>query len=178
MSLYAGTATGRLSAPVRMSSADFGAVRLLAGVGDVTGDGYPDLMGQPSGSSMRIYPSNGRNGFRASYVAHAAVPGSQQLGIGLWNGDGAPDSLLRAADGTLTVWSGNGPGGLTGAATGAGSLPGYSWVLAQGDLDGDRRPDLVAKGGAGRLWLFPGASSGFGERRSLADGMSRFDLAG
>ena len=42
---------------------------LLAAVGDMTGDGWPDLMGQPSGGAMRIYPGHGATGLAPSYVA-------------------------------------------------------------------------------------------------------------
>jgi hypothetical protein len=179
LSLFRGTSTGKLGAPVQMSTASFGAVRLLTAVGDVTGDGYPDLMGQPSGGSMRIYPSNGVSGFRTSYVSHAAIGATQQAGIGLWDTDGSPDSLFRRSDGKLVLYPGNGPGGLTGGTVIGSVASGYDWLLAAGDVNGDRRQDLLAReAGTGRLWLLPGTSSSFGARRLVGDGMGRFDLAG
>jgi hypothetical protein len=176
--LYRGDGRGRLAAPVALSSASFGSVRLLAAVGDMTGDGFPDLMGQPVGGSMRIYPSNGATGLRTSYVAHSALGGSQQLGIGRFTADGSPDTILRSSTNRLTLYPGNGPGGLTGGSA-LGSLDGgYSWVLSDGDVDGDGREDLVLRRANGLLWLLPGTPSGFGPRRPMVEGLARFDLAG
>ena len=72
LELRRGLAGGKLAAPVSISSG-FSGVSLLTAVGDTTGDGWPDLMGQPEGLALRIYPGNGVNGLRASYVAHGAV---------------------------------------------------------------------------------------------------------
>jgi hypothetical protein len=179
MYLLLGQGTGSFAAPVTAGTG-FGSVRLLAAVGDLTGDGYPDLMGQPAGGGMRIYPGNGATGFRASYVAYAAVTADQQVGMGLWNGDGSPDSLVRRSDGSLVLYPGNGPGGLTSAAARIGSLgAGYDWLLAVGDVTGDRRQDLlVRERSTGTLWTLPGTSTGFAARRLFMGSMARFDLAG
>ena len=178
MFLYRGNGSGSFAAPVRAATG-FDQVGLLTAVGDMTGDGYPDLMGQPRGGSMRIYPSNHGTGFSSSYVAHAPVAGVQQLGLGLWTSDGAPDSLVRRSDRSLVLYPGNGPGGLTGGSR-VGSLPaGYDWVLSPGDMNGDGRPDLVVRtASTGQLWMMPGTSGGFGSRRLVTSGLSRFDLAG
>ncbi|MEO5711524.1 MAG: FG-GAP-like repeat-containing protein [Nocardioidaceae bacterium] len=178
MYLLRGKGDGSFSAPVRAGSG-FGSVRLLSAVGDITGDGYPDLLGQPSGAAMRIYPSNGATGFRSSYVAHAAVTATQQVGVGLWNSDGSPDSVVRRSDGSLVLYPGNGPGGLTGGSAVGSLTRGYDWLLSVGDVNGDRRPDLLVRAAStGTLWLLPGTTTGFGTRALFSNGMSRFDLAG
>ena len=69
---------------------------MLAAVGDMTGDGYPDLMGQPAGSAAcastraTAAPACG-----ASYAAYGRITGTQVVGIGRWDGDGAPDVMIR-----------------------------------------------------------------------------------
>jgi hypothetical protein len=177
--LYRGNGTGGLAAPVGMSAASFGSVRLLAAVGDMTGDGYPDLMGQPSGRSMRIYPSNGGTGLRTSYVAHSAIGAAQQLGVGRFNSDGSPDSVLRTGGNNLTLFPGNGPGGLTGGRSIGSMESGFDWVISNGDVDGNGQGDLLLRrASTGQLWLLPGTASGFGQRRPVVEGMGRFDLAG
>jgi hypothetical protein len=180
LQLLRGGAGSRLQAPVQMSSRSFTGVGLLAAVGDLTGDGRPDLLGQPRGGEMRIYPGNGATGFRGSYVAHAAINAVSQLGVGLYDGDGSPDSILRAGNGTLVLYPGNGPGGLTGGRTVGSVGRGYDRVVAVGDVNGDGRLDLVARARAtGRMWLLPGSESGFDTpRRAFLRGADRFDLLG
>jgi hypothetical protein len=177
--LYRGTRTGKLAAPVTMSGTSFAGVRLLAAVGDMTGDGRPDLLGQPSGGSMRIYPGNGATGLRASYVAHSAITGVQQLGVGLWTSDGAPDSVVRRSNGTLVLYPGNGPGGLTGGQVIGSVGTTNDWAVVVGDVTGDGRSDLVVRDRrSGDLRLRRGTSTGFGPRHLFAANRGRYDLAG
>lgn len=176
--LLRGDGRGSFASPVTMATG-WGAIRLVAAVGDMTGDGNPDLMGQPAGKAMRIYPGNGGIGFRASYVARSSIPGDAHVGVGLWNADGSPDTVTRRADGALRLHPGNGPGGLLAARLLDGAAGRYDWVQAIGDADGDGRPDLVGWDKRdGTLWLLPGAAGGVGPHRLLAEGMGRFDLAG
>ena len=62
--LKRGLGTGKF-APAQRVGSGFAGVRLLAAVGDMTGDGWPDLMGQPRGGAMRIYPGKGVGGLQA-----------------------------------------------------------------------------------------------------------------
>jgi hypothetical protein len=175
---YAGDGRGHFRRAVRAASG-WSAVTLLTAVGDITGDGYPDLMGQPRGKAMRIYPGNGGTGFRRSYVAHAGVPGIGQLGVGLWTGDGSPDTMVRRSDQSVVLYRGNGPGGLTGSSRVLTGTGGYDWLRGVGDVDGDGHPDVVArKRTNGQLWLLPGQGSGFGPRRLIGTGFGGYDLVG
>jgi hypothetical protein len=179
LSLYRGLGNGRFAAPTLLDSHNFNGISLLSAVGDTTGDGWPDLMGQPSGSSMRIYPGRGTAGLGASYVSHSAISSSKQIGLGRWDGDGAPDNAFRSGN-SLTWLPGNGPGGLSGSAKSlSGDLAGYDWVIGAGDVTGDRRSDLIVRSATdGLLWVLPGTTSGFGTRIYLGQGFKGFDLAG
>jgi hypothetical protein len=175
--LYRGNGSGQFSAPVKMRSTSFARARLLAAVGDITGDGAPDLLGQPRGRGMWVFPGNGGTGFRPSRVARGPVSARAQLGIGMWNADSWPDTVLRRARGVLVLLTGRARGLNRGTRIDVVSR-GYDWLLAVGDLDGDRRPDLVARTRTtGKLWVLPGARTGFGQRRTFGTGMGRFDLA-
>ena len=176
--LRRGDGRGGFAAGLKLAEG-FGAVRLLAAVGDMTGDGKPDLMGQPKGGSMRIYPGNGTAGLRASYPAHSPVTATRQIGIGRWNADGAPDTLFRRSDGGMFVFFGNGPGGLTRSASLAPDLAPYSSVVGVSDVRLSGRGDLIARvRGTDALYLLEATSDGFRPRRYLGDGMSGFDLIG
>jgi N-acetylmuramoyl-L-alanine amidase/FG-GAP-like repeat len=176
--LRRGDGRGGFAAAVKIADR-FGAVRLLAAVGDMTGDGRPDLMGQPRGGSLRIYPGNGLAGLKASYVARSPVAATRQVGIGRWDADGAPDTFFRR-DNRLSVFFGNGPGGLTRSRALGLDLTPYSWVVGIGDVRrSGRRGDLLALArGTGNLYLLEATSKGFQPRRYLGDGMAGFDLVG
>jgi len=177
--LYRGLAGGRLGRPRKMSRSSFARIRFLTAVGDMTGDGRPDLLGQPRGRPMRIYPGNGSTGFGHSYIAHSALGGRKQLGMGLWNSDGAPDTVLLSRSRALVLYQGNGPGGLTGGRVIRRLKASYDWVLAVGDLTGDDRADLVARSSrTHRLYTIAGVPGGFAKRRLFTTGMGRFDIAG
>ncbi|HET6627734.1 MAG TPA: FG-GAP-like repeat-containing protein [Nocardioidaceae bacterium] len=181
MLFRAGNGRSRFAAPVRAARGGkrWGRIRLVAAVGDVTGDGFPDLMGQPPRGGMKIYPGNGVNGFAADYAAHSSVSSDVQAGAGLWNSDGSPDSIMRRSDGSLMLYPGNGPGGLMSPRKIGGASGRYDWLHGAGDVNGDGRPDLIARErSTGSLWLLPGNGSGFDPRRFIGSGFGRFDLGG
>jgi hypothetical protein len=156
----------------------FGGVRLLAAVGDMTGDGWPDLMGQPSGAAMRIYPGKGTAGLKPSYVAHSAIDATKQIAVGRWNSDGAPDSLFRRGD-SLALYPGNGPGGLTGSKTLALDTSRYDWVVGVSDLRLSGHSDVIVRDRkSGYLYAISARASSFGTPRFLGEGMGAYDLAG
>ncbi len=164
--------------PFRKIADGFKSVGLLAAVGDMTGDGFPDLMGQPRGGSMRIYPGIGVDGLGESYVAFSKVAGSQQLGIGLWGLDGAPDSLVRKGP-KLEVYAGNGPGGLTGGRDLDINLRMFDWVVGVSDVELVGHPDLVLRTkGNGKLWLVQTTAESFSAPQLLGTGMEVYDLVG
>lgn len=175
--LRRGDGTGQFAKPIRLPG-DFGKVGLLAAVGDMTGDGYPDLMGQPAGAAIRIYPGKGAEGLKESYVAHSRIEAGRQVAVGRWNADGAPDSLFRKGD-RLMLYPGNGPGGLTsGKALGLDLAP-YDWVVGISDILLTGHADLLVREKAtGDLYLIQGTATGFQPRRYLASGMGAYDLAG
>ncbi len=175
--LRRGDSRGHFGSPISIGTG-FGRVSLLAAVGDMTGDGYPDLMGQPSGGAIRIYPGNGLQGLKPSYVAHSRIDAGDQVPIGRWDGDGSPDSLFRKGS-KLTLFPGNGPGGLTGAKALGLDLTPYDWVIGVSDVNLTGHPDvLVREKATGYLWLYQATSQGFQARRFMGEGMGAYDLAG
>jgi hypothetical protein len=174
--LKRGLGTGKFAGWQHLA-AGFGNVRLLAAVGDMTGDGWPDLMGQPRGGAMRIYPGKGVDGLRASYVAHAGIDAGRQIPVGLWNRDGAPDNLFRKG-GRVSIFKGNGPGGLMGGRQMRLDLSAYDWTIGVSDVGLTGHADvIVRKKGTGQVWLLPGSTSGFGTPVLLGSGTGIYDKA-
>ena len=172
-----GDGTGHFASPKKIGTG-FGSVQLLAAVGDMTGDGFPDLMGQPAGAAIRIYPGNGMSGLKPSYVAHGAIDAGRQVAVGRWDGDGSPDSLFRKGN-KLTLFPGNGPGGLTSPKPLGLDLTPYDWVIGVSDVSLTGHADVIVRERAtGDLWLVQGTETGFKTRRFLAEGMGDYDLAG
>ncbi len=175
--LYRGNGTGALARPIRIGTG-FKGVRLLAAVGDMTGDGWPDLMGKPKGGDMRIYPGLGTRGFRASYVAYSAITASKQIPVGLWDGDGAPDTIFRRG-GAMTLYPGNGPGGLVGSRSLPLNTKAFDWVIGVSDVRLTGHPDLLLRSRSNkRLYVMEGSSTGFATPVLLSGGLQQYDMAG
>ncbi|MFE7313480.1 FG-GAP-like repeat-containing protein [Streptomyces sp. NPDC057555] len=108
------------------------------------------------------------------------------IGTGGWNGmnaltrhgdftgDGREDLIAReASTGKLWLYPGTGNGSLgTRKLIGTGGWNGMSNITAFGDLTGDGRSDLIAvEKSTGKLWLYPGTSTGtLGSRKLIGTG--------
>ncbi|MEU9854757.1 FG-GAP-like repeat-containing protein [Streptomyces sp. NPDC047974] len=142
-----------------------------AGFGDMNGDRRADvlvrdLVGRlwflPGDGSGRLVGTGGWNAFNAM-VRH-----------GDFSRDGREDVIVReASTGRLWLYPGTGSGGLgTRTLIGSGGWNAMSRIAAFGDLTGDARADLIAvEKSTGRLWLYPGTSTGaLGARKLLGTG--------
>ncbi|MFP5333958.1 MAG: FG-GAP-like repeat-containing protein [Actinomycetes bacterium] len=89
-----------------------------------------------------------------------------------WDGDREADVLAVDRDGGLHLYPGTGTGGFDSRRQVGHGWSGMGLVTATGDLDGDRRPDLVARRDAtGELYLYRGDGRGrFLEGRRLGPG--------
>jgi hypothetical protein len=142
-----------------------------AGFGDLNADRRADVLARdkagrlcflPGDNTGKLVGAGGWNAFNA-LVRH-----------GDFSGDGREDVIAReASTGKLWLYPGTGTGSLgarkligTGGWNAMGRLVGY------GDLSGDGRSDLLAvEKSTGKLWLYPGISSGtFGARKLIGAG--------
>ena len=175
--LWRGDGRGHLTRATVLAGG-FGTVSRLTAVGDMTGDGYPDLIGQPRKGVMRIYPGKGLAGLKRSYPVYGAISDGTPIGVGRWDADGAPDSLVRRG-GTVTLLHGNGPGGLHTPSKLSADLTGYDWVIGVSDLQLTGHPDLIVRQKTtGRLFVLPGTGSGLKQPVFLGGGFGGYDLAG
>ena len=150
---------------------------ISAGVGDFNNDSYADIVVvESSGRRVRVLRNsgNGRD-FNASGLDRGSVASATASDL---NGDGR-DDLLLAVDGDdleapesrvlIQRSDGTFP---TGNPIGASPLS----KLVAGDVNGDRRVDIVAVNEAGVHQIYEGKSGGgfaLGEEQIVSDGMRR-----
>ena len=118
-------------------------------IGDLNGDGRPDLVvANNDRNTVSILLGNGDGTYRAA-VDYAVGSGPVWVAIGDLNGDGKPDLVVACLDNTfpvslenaISVLLGNGDGTFRSAVKyQAGQGP---TSVAIGDLNGDRKPDIV-----------------------------------
>ncbi|MGW6564445.1 FG-GAP-like repeat-containing protein [Streptomyces sp. NPDC054975] len=142
-----------------------------AGFGDMNGDRRADVLVRDEAGRLWFLPGDlsgrmvGTGGWNAmnALVRH-----------GDFSGDGREDVIAReASTGTLWLYPGTGSGALgTRKLLGSGGWNGMTRLTAFGDLSGDGRSDVVAvEKSTGKLWLYPGTSSGgLGARKLLGSG--------
>ena len=140
----------------------------LAAVGDVTGDKLPDLVGRTVTGKTTIFPGNGGRSFKAPVLAPATLRSYNLVGTGSWQPQLMPGSAFVSSDGSFVPF----------IRAGVGDPSAYNWVIGPGDVNGDRRNDLVVRDGAGRLWLLPGTATGLGPRRLISTGFGGYTLGG
>ncbi|WP_405643064.1 trypsin-like serine protease [Streptomyces uncialis] len=150
--------------------------------GDLSGDGWPDLVALDASGNAYLYPGKGNGHFHAKKkVVSAAWKGAKLFGRGDLTNDGKADLLVRDKAGTVWLYRGTGKA----SAPFAGRIKARSnWkftaLVGNGDMTGDGIADVLARESDGKLWLYPGtgkaSSSLFGTRVSLGSGFNQYNL--
>src|SRR5207247_2272940 len=147
-------------------------------VGDVNGDGRPDLAVANAGSNtVSVLLGNGVRTFQPA-PSFAAGSGVFCLAVGDVNGGERPDLVVANAGGssgvpgTVSVLLGNGDGTFQPARTFNTGVIGLNYSVAAGDVNGDRKLDLaVANQYDNTVSLLLGkGDSAFQRARSFAEG--------
>ncbi|MFJ5550002.1 FG-GAP repeat domain-containing protein [Streptomyces sp. NPDC093225] len=157
---------------------------LLAGAGDLTGDGKADLVARDKAGVLWLYRGTGvpkapfepRAKLAGSWKGYDALVGGSDL-----TGDGRADLLARDASGAVWLLKGTGRAAApfaprVKAATGWSA---YGALVVPGDLTSDGRPDAVAVDGTGAVWLMKGTGrtgAPFAARVKIDSGWAKGDL--
>jgi alpha-tubulin suppressor-like RCC1 family protein len=150
--------------PASGSPISVGSSPVSVAVGDVNGDGIPDLAVANNGSnSVSVLLGGGSGAFTPASGSPITV-GSSPLGIavGDLNGDGIPDlAVANNASDSVSVLLGAGSGAFTPASGSPITVGSEPFSVAIGDLDGDGVPDLaVANNASDSVSVLLGAGSG------------------
>lgn len=159
--VYPGTGTGAWRTRLQVG-ANWGGMKFVEGVGDVTGDGYRDVAAvDASTGDLWVYPTDGFGRFRTRINAGSGLQNATALfSAGDFDSDGDQDLFSRDAAGVLWLHANNGAGTFA-----APRQVGIGWnvftVLVGGvDFNGDGTPDVIGRASDGGLWLYPGNGRG------------------
>jgi hypothetical protein len=116
--------------------------------GDLTGDGFPDIVASDNDGKLWVYPGDGAGGFLPRYlIGNGWYTVNEIGGGGDYTGDGLDDVVARSTTGQLFIYSGPGaPGvGFT-SRIGAGSgFNTYDTFVTPGNWTPDAKPDLLMR---------------------------------
>lgn len=132
-------------------------INAVWGPGDFNGDQKADILARETATgALWLYPGNGHGGWLPRVkVGSGWGMFNALLGPGDFNGDGTADVLAReTATGTLWLYPGNGHGGWLPRVKVGSGWNAMTAVMAPGDFNGDRTPDVLARDPAGALWLY------------------------
>ena len=129
-------------------------------IGDVTGDGKPDIVGvtfYPTGAAgVAVYEGNGDGTFQDPTWQSTAPLVPYSIALADFDGDGRLDALLGyTSTAEVALGSGAGSFNLSSQIPVYGPAAGSQWVyVLAADLDQDGKPDaLMADDGAGVLTI-------------------------
>jgi RHS repeat-associated protein len=138
-------------------------------LGDVSGDGRPDIVtANGGGNNLSALLNVNRGSFTQPAMLSAAGVATNQVALGDFNGDGKLDAAVVSNTATVSVMLGNG-GGTFSSATTVGTLSTMTAdVVAVADVNGDGKLDIIVDGG---ITAFP---NGTGVAVLLGNGNGTF----
>ncbi|MFJ6935261.1 FG-GAP repeat domain-containing protein [Streptomyces sp. NPDC101132] len=157
-------------------SGDYSTTNLVAGPGDLTGDGRGDLVTRDTAGVLWLRAGSGNGTGFAAPVRIGSGWGTYKalVGSGDVNGDSRTDLIAQATDGNLYIYRG------TGSATApftSRQLIGSGWntynaIAASGDQNGDGRADIVGRDSSGKMYVYLGTGGSgtatFAARKAIA----------
>ncbi|MEU0270667.1 FG-GAP-like repeat-containing protein [Streptomyces sp. NPDC006307] len=146
--------------------------------GDRNGDGAEDIVARDTAGALWMYPGNGTGGLKRRVQIGTGWQSLKHLtAVGDFNGDGSKGDLV-STDSTGALWLH--PARAAGTVGPRQKIGSSGWqsmtaLVGAGDMNGDRRNDLVARDSSGNLWLYPGRGTGtLGPRKLIGTSWKKF----
>lgn len=161
LQLYAGRGDGGF-AGARQIGIGWSGFTAMATPGDMDLDGRPDLLARDAAGALQLYRFTSTGGLqKVKQVGTGWNSMSWIIGLGDLNGDRRGDIVaVRQSDGCIYAYNTTATVGLSSARKLGCGWGGMNWLTSPGDLNGDRRGDLVARAANGDLYLYPGRAGG------------------
>jgi len=149
---------GSLFAAPRPIGSGWNSLTLIQAAGDYDGDRVPDLLARDATGRLSVYPLTRNMTFKARRTIGVGFQGMRSVvGTGAFDRDTYSDLVaLRTSDKALILFRGTASSGLLAGTVIARAQVDVTQILGVGDYNGDGGADLIARAGAGSLWLYPG----------------------
>ncbi|KGN29624.1 hypothetical protein N798_13510 [Knoellia flava TL1] len=159
-----------------IGTAGWSSMRFVDGGQDLTGDGWPDIVGVTPEGVLKIYQTRDQSRIVSTTTLGSGWNAFTALfQVGDFSGDRRADLVAVDTAGTMWLYPGNGLGGFGRRVQIGTGWAGLGAVLPLRDFTGDGRADIGAITLDGRLFLYPGnGRSGFLTKRQIGSGWGVF----
>ncbi|MEU9862942.1 VCBS repeat-containing protein [Streptomyces sp. NPDC047971] len=157
-----------------MLSGGWNGYNQIEAAGDIGGAAHADLIARDTTGALWHYLGNGDGTFATRYKITTGFGGYNKIAAGSdLNGDGRADLVATDTAGAMWVYKGTGNwrAPYTTRVKISTGWNGYNQITATGNIAGGAAGDLVARDGAGVLWLYLGKGDGtFASRVKIGAG--------